>query len=245
MSTNARLTLIGLTEYDTNLFDKLSLPEGYDKETFVDTLLLEHGEKCVLYSNPLFFKDAIGAWSRKWAHELARIYLALTEEYNPLHNYDRHEEYTDAEHRTLDSQGSAGHTAIDKPNFNEKQTNDLKNVSETNRDSEVEHLISADNSGSYQPQSKDISDGGKNTDTNTGTVDKVTSGTTQNLDEKSNSKSLDDENRLLTHSAHLYGNIGTTKSTEMLIDEVQARAQYNLYATAARLFADEFLLYIY
>ena len=245
MSTNARLTLMGLLEYDPDLFANLSLPEGYDKETFIDALILEHGEKCVLYSNPVYMKAAIGSWSRKWEHELSRIHLALTDDYNPLHNYDRHEQYTDAEHRTLDSQSDAGHTATDKPDYLEKQTNDLKIVSETNKDATTEHLISADNSGSYQPQSKDITNSGKSTDSNTGTVDKQTSGTVQNLDEKSNSKSLDDENRLLTHEAHLFGNIGTTKSSEMAIDEVTFRMKYNLYEAATRIFANEFLLFIY
>ena len=65
MSTMQRLTLIGLYNYNPNLFDSLVLPDGYDKTDFVNSLLLEHGEKCVLYTNPEFMKNAIAAWGRK------------------------------------------------------------------------------------------------------------------------------------------------------------------------------------
>ena len=95
MSTTIRMTLIGMTEHYPTLFDGLELPDGYNKEDFIDSLLLEHGEKGVIYSNPIFFASAIGVWGRKWSHELERIRLALYEDYNPLHNFDRNEVYTD------------------------------------------------------------------------------------------------------------------------------------------------------
>ena len=92
MSTMQRLTLIGLYNYDNSLFDNVILPDGFDKQTFIDTLLLEHGEKCVLYSDFDFMKYSLGAISRKWNNELKRIYEALSAEYNPIWNYDRNEE---------------------------------------------------------------------------------------------------------------------------------------------------------
>lgn len=214
MSTMQRLTLIGIYDYDPTLFDALTLPEGYDKQIFIDSLLLEHGEKCVLYSNPEFMKFSIGAWGRKWALELERIYKALSAEYDPIFNYDRYEEYTDNEGRRYKSEVEAGHNATDSPDFNVT----------------TENTISADNSGSYQPQDKSESD---------------TKGKTQNLEENSNSKTNDEEERELKHKAHLYGNIGVTTSVQMWTEEARARMQYNLYDAAARLFANELLIGIY
>lgn len=245
MSTYQRLTLIGLNNYAPDLFEKLTLPEGYDKETFINALLLEHGEKCVLYSNPLFMRDTIGAWSRKWELELERILQALKAEYDPIYNYDRYEEYTDNEKRTLDNVSGATHTATDKPNYTDVQTNDYKTVTETNEEGTTEHLVSADNSGSYQPSSKDISDGGKSTDSNTGTITHNISGTTQQLDEVSGSRSNDDEQREFNHKAHLFGNIGVTTSAAMVSEVVRQRMTTNLYEVATRLFANELLLGIY
>ena len=214
MSTMQRLTLIGIYDYDPTLFDGLSLPEGYDKQTFIDSLLLEHGEKSVLYSNPEFMKFSIGAWGRKWFMELERIYGALSAEYDPIYNYDRYEEYTDNEGRKYKSEVEAGHKAIDSPDFNVT----------------TENTISADNSGYYQPQDKSESD---------------TKGKTQNLDENSNSKTNDEEERELKHKAHLYGNVGVTTSASMVTEVVQQRFKYNLYGTVGRLFANDLLIGIY
>ena len=93
MSIMQRLTLIGLYNYDSKLFDNLTLPDAYDKNTFIESLLIEHGEKLVLYSDYDFMKYSIGAWGRKWSMELTRIAEALMAEYNPVWNYDRYEEW--------------------------------------------------------------------------------------------------------------------------------------------------------
>ena len=95
MSTMQRITLIGLYNHEPTLFDNMVLPEGYNKDTLIETLMLEHGEKCVMYPEPEFMKYSIGIVSRKWQLELERIYDALTAEYNPIWNYDRYEEIDD------------------------------------------------------------------------------------------------------------------------------------------------------
>lgn len=132
MSTMQRISMIGLYNYDSTIFDKLTLPEGYSKETFINSLLLEHGEKLALYTDPDFMKSAIGIWSNKWALELSRIYEGLTAEYNPIYNYDRFEQIEDSEGVT----SSAGHKATDSPTLS------------------TENTISADNASGYQPDNK-------------------------------------------------------------------------------------------
>ena len=245
MSTMQRLTLIGLSNYDSTLFDNLELPDGYDKETFINSLLLEHGEKCVLYSNPAFMKNAIGLWGRKWSLELTRIYEALTAEYDPIYNYDRYEEYTDEEGRKYTSKVTAGHNATDLPNYDDNVTNDYDVVTESNKDSVTEDQVSADNSGGYQPEHKTIVDGGKTTQSNDGTIKRHIGGKTQDLTESSNSNTDDAEARNFKHTAHLYGNIGVTTSASMVTEVVRQRIEMNLYSTAARLFANELLIGIY
>lgn len=221
MSTMQRISLIGLYDYDETLFDNLTLPEGYDKPTFVNNLLLEHGEKLVLYTNPDFMKRAIGYWSNKWSLELSRIYQALTAEYNPIYNYDRYEESKDK------------HKATDNPKYTDKQTNDYTITNEQLENSTDEHKISADNSSEYQPEDKNITNFGKNSSLNKGTIQKDIDGTTKNLSEK------------FKHKAHMYGNIGVTTSASMVTEVVEQRLQYNLYGIATRLFASELLIGIY
>lgn len=261
MSTAQRLTLIGLSNYNPNLFDGLTLPEGYDKDTFINSLLLEHGEKCVLYSNPDFMGNAITLWGRKWELELKRIYEALIAEYDPISNYDRYEEITDSDGRKYTSEVNAGHKAIDKPDYSDTQTNDntdkttndYKIVTDTNEDATTEHKVSADNSGSYQPDWKETTNGGKSTQSNDGTITDVhtgtvkhdIAGTTQNLDETSNSKTTDSETHNYTHKAHIWGNIGVTTATQMSTEILRQRFKFNLYGVACRLFANELLIGIY
>ncbi len=245
MSTMQRLTLIGFYKYDPHLFDALELPNGYNAETFIDSLLLEHGEKCVLYSNPNFMKNAIGAWSRKWFLELSRIYEALTAEYNPIYNYDRFEKITDNEGRKYESTTNAGHKATDNPKYDDDVTNDYDVTNKQDIDGTVEHKVSADNSSDYQPESKDITNSGQTTTSNDGTIKRHIEGTTQDLSETSNSKTNDAETHNFTHDGHLYGNIGVTTSASMVTEIVQQRFQYNLYAIAGKLFANELLIGIY
>lgn len=136
MSHTPKLTLIGLYNYDPDLFINFNLPAGIDKETAIDNLLLNHGEQPVLYGSGDFIKIAIGAWSRKWYNPLDLINKALNEEYNPLHNFDRNEEYTDKEEMT-----SAG--------------------SSTGTD---ERMVSAYNASDYQPDEKSKAGGSSETE---------------------------------------------------------------------------------
>lgn len=230
MSTFQRLTLIGLSEYEAqygrDLFSTLVLPTGYDKPTFVNALLLEHGEKCVMYTNPEFMRQSIGIWSAKWALELERIYEALTAEYNPIWNYDRNEEWTDGGGRKIDTTSNVGHKLTDKPDYDVTTSNVTS--------AETEHQVSADNSGTYQPESKDIS--------NIGTSKVNTKGTASDVAETTNGKENVAEISNSNHTGHMWGNIGVTTASAMVNEVVQQRYKYNLYGIATRLFANELLV---
>lgn len=196
-----RLTLIGLYNYDPTLFDALELPSPIDKEVFINSLLLSDGERPLLYTSPAFMKNAIGVWSMKHAEDFRRIARALTEEYNPIHNFDRNEEYSDQESGT-DSTSTTG-----------KRTDNLNN----------ENTVSAFNSSTYQPDTNSKS---------TGDVSSIG-------DSKMN------YGHKLEHKGHLYGNIGVTKSQEMVIDEIELRSKYSLYNVLAGMFTTEFCLYAF
>lgn len=249
MSIMQRMTLIGLYNYERtfnrDLFSSLSLPEGYNKSTFVNSLLLEHGEKCVMYTDPEFFKCAIGFWSNKWALELARIYEALTAEYNPIYNYDRFEQIQDKEKIQRDGKTVLDRDQSDSPKYNDDVTNDYDIVTEQNVDGTVEHQISADNSSTYQPESQDITDSGKTTQSNDGTIKRHIEGKTQDLKEDATTTIDDDTQREYEHGAHIFGNIGVTTSSAMVNEVILQRTTKNLYDIVTRLFANELLIGIY
>lgn len=107
---SAKMTLIGMNIFMLNmnddLFSNLTLPEGLDKQTLTDNILLRGGEFEVLYSNPTAMQSLIGIWSRREQATFTRWINLAAIEYAPLENYDRMEHWTDE----VDGTGSSGST---------------------------------------------------------------------------------------------------------------------------------------
>ena len=116
---SAKMTLIGMNAFMLNmnddLFSNLTLPEGLDKQTLTDNILLRGGEFEVLYANPTAMQSLIGIWSRREQATFERWVSALAIEYAPLENYDRMEHWTDETDGTgsSDSSGSVNTTSND------------------------------------------------------------------------------------------------------------------------------------
>ena len=109
----AKMTLIGIQNYlqaeGEDVFKNLSFPDGIDKETATDTIFMMDGEYPMLWANPYFVQEMIGIWSSKMQRTFERWQIALDkEDYNPTHNYDRYEEWTDTE--KANSKSSADNT---------------------------------------------------------------------------------------------------------------------------------------
>ena len=102
----AKVTIVGLYNYDDTLFDGLSLPDGVSKDDAVFTILERNGDFPLLYPDFDFLKTAIGVWSRTSQTIFNRMYATTTAEYNPIENYDRHSVIT------RDVEGSSGSESI-------------------------------------------------------------------------------------------------------------------------------------
>jgi hypothetical protein len=89
------LSILGLYQYNTNIFDDMEIPDGLDKDVLIDNLLTELAEFEVLYPDAEFLQSLIGRWSRKELPVWQKLYNTTLLEYNPIHNYDRTEEWTD------------------------------------------------------------------------------------------------------------------------------------------------------
>lgn len=229
MSLTPRLTLIGLYNYDHSVFMNLTLPATVDEEIFIDSLMMEYGECPLIYPDFDFMKLAIGAWSRKWYANIERIAAAITSEYNPLHNYDRTETWTENEEGNKDF--TRGITDGESTTINENQT-----IDET-ENSDDENLVSAYNESEYQPSTKTTFETEKNTEN-----DKTTSV----RNDRSTDETYEETNgRQNTKSGRMFGNIGVTTSTEMLQQELDLRRTENLYHIIAELFYKEFCLYVF
>lgn len=140
-----KLTTIGLYNYYPSLFDELTFPEGIDRDTAINSILARAGEFEVLYSDPEFFKFLIGVWSKKHAWTFARYVQLYETEYNPLDNYDRHEEYEDV--------------------ITNKNTNVARGNTNTTGSRFDERKVSAFDSSTYEPNNKDEETSNTNSNT--------------------------------------------------------------------------------
>ena len=228
----SKITLIGMNQYFLNieesLFDKLSVPEGIDKDTLIDNILLNGGEFETIYGNPEFVRDAIGVWSSKWYRTFEKWVAVLDMEYNPLENYDRMEDWSDQMNRgaTSGARRDSGNTRTF--NNQDKRTIDTTAVSEDE--------VSAFDSSAYQPSAKNTVDNdGTDTVDYSGTIkDEYGEGTSG--EEKENKKD--------THTGRIHGNIGVMTSQKMLAEELEVQ-RFNLTDQITDLFLQEFCILVY
>ena len=149
--SSAKITTIGFHNWmqsqNDDLFSKMNLPVGIDKDTLIDNILLRAGEFEVLYSNPFFYQNAIGVWSAKHKKTFEKWIDALSIEYNPVENYDRMEEWEDKSNGNSTGE-TKGNTSLNSIN---------------------ENKVSAFDSDLYQPDSynSNISNGNDNSNTKT------------------------------------------------------------------------------
>ena len=149
--SSSKITTIGFYNWmqsqNDDLFSKMNLPVGIDKDTLIDNILLRAGEFEVVYANPFFFQNAIGVWSDKHNRTFEKWVNALSLEYNPIENYDRMEEWEDKSNGN-----SIGET---------KGTTSLNSINE--------NRVSAFDSDLYQPDSYNSNTSNGNDESNTKT----------------------------------------------------------------------------
>ncbi len=109
-----RSTLISYNNYlENGLFELMELPEGIDKDTLIDVIMLECGEMCPVWTDPDFMKSMIGSWSKKWQLTFAKWYDAISADYDPISNYDRNESWTTNTSSSSSSDSTANRSSYD------------------------------------------------------------------------------------------------------------------------------------
>ena len=115
------ISIITAYKFNEHLFDGMVLPgpivkdnvqiaPAIDKEDVIDLIIAECGELNLVWSNPDYLQNLIAKWSKANLYNWERMYLALYEEYDPLTNYDRHEQIKDTRTPDLTTQDNGGST---------------------------------------------------------------------------------------------------------------------------------------
>ena len=261
----AKITLYGMFQWMQNseddLFSQLNLPTGMEASDLINTIMMHGAEFEVLYANPQYMQSMIGIWSNKWYHTFERWIKALDIDYDPLENYDRREEWTDAGSKNRTGSGTDSGFKSDATNrtsstqasedTNSQSANSTFSKSE--HDSTNEHQVSAYDASTYQPESKDILTGDDNTTNGSSATssigkktntDDVTESITNAETDSRNRSDQEQEATAAAHSGRIHGNIGVTTSQQMLEAELNI-AKFNLYEEAANLFLTELTIYTY
>ena len=235
----AKITLIGLEQFlqpEHSLFEDLELPEGIDKETLTDTILLRCSEFEVLYPDPEFLKYAITTWGRRNYWTFDKWIKLINEEYDPLYNKDYHETWTDTHEGEYSKEGSDSTSGSNSESSDYTRTDNLK----TENDITVTHSERAYNDATMADISEDVTDGEINdsgTQRNAGSTS-GTFGSTGSNDESG------DDSYTNEHTYHGYGNIGITSAQELFQRQAEV-ARFNIYEEIALLFCQSFCLMIY
>ena len=82
------LSIMGLYEYDNNIFQGLQVPEGINRETVINEILLQCAELEIMYPNIDIMKLAITTWSIANQYTWQKLYDTMVVEYNPIWNVD-------------------------------------------------------------------------------------------------------------------------------------------------------------
>ena len=84
----AGISIMGMYEYNQDVFDGFNVPEGLDRDTVINNILLQCAELEILYPRPDIMKLAIKVWSESSQIAWEKLYKTMTIEYNPLWNVD-------------------------------------------------------------------------------------------------------------------------------------------------------------
>ena len=216
MRTTSKMTVYGMTNYYPSLFDGFRTPDGVDRKTCINNILLELGDLEVVYPDPVFFATAIYHWTLKELPIWQEMYDTTQYEYNPIWNKD----------------GTFTETISGKTTGGRTETRDLKstNNSQTSGQTRDEDYVVGYNtsnpveSGEQHGQTSGQASG---VGTDTGTIKTAENGS---------------NDQTITRLEQ--GNIGVT-STQSMIKEQREVVQFNIIDHIINDFKTRFCVLVY
>lgn len=228
-------------DYLPTLLDGVVVPAGIDANILKSQIMLECGLLTPLYSEPAVMKAAIAQWfaARDWTFE--HLLKIIRAEYDPIDNYDRREVWdkeTDSwRDRTEQLSGK------DQRDFDSTLSNKDTTTRSVEGDLTTEQEVSPYNSSSYvDSQKSTVSDGQEiTTETEYGRKD------TQNDDITYGKKTTtdDDLDQNEHYEGRTHGNIGVVTTQEIINQELELLAKFNIYGWIAKQFCADLMLLLY
>lgn len=240
MSRGMILSVMGLYQFNNNLFEHMKFPDGLtlnEQHTIIANILAECAELELLYPSYDTMNYMIAVWSFIEKPVWQRIYDASLLTYNPIENYNRTEEETITDTR------KESHSGNDKTVHSGKDTSSGSMTgSETHSgtDTTTNKITAYDANTLYDHDSNNLVHGHSVADSNT-TSGELSYGKTETLT----------HGESITHSGgttrenHTSGNIGVTTSQQMLQQEIDIAPALNIAKIITESFRDRFCLLVY
>lgn len=233
----ALLTIMGLYNYDNTIFDNLMLPDGVDKPTLVDNIILETAELECIYPTPVFLKTAIGLWSNVQFLTWDRVYTAMNLEYNPIENYDRQETESTTgtrAHSGRDTTTRSGTVSETGSTTASTQGTASESGTTTNKIAGFDSTTLVDHDSSTGSNTRQASDSSTGSSTR--------SGSDSSTQELTHGEQIADSG---SRTSRIHGNIGVTTSQQMLQSELDLAPNLNIYQYITADFRKRFCIDVY
>lgn len=223
------LDINGMYMWDNTIFDNMVIPTDVNRQELIDMIIFDCRELTVTVASPIIMKRAIELWSKKNIYYWNELQKTMHYNYNPIENYDRHEEITDV----FNSNNTSSENGMKTTMTNGSQSR-VESGSKTTTD---ELTVAAFNSSSLEP---------RETHTITETPTDYTTTETPNITttETPNITVKDDNKGQNKHTAYIHGNIGTVTGQDM-IKQQREIIDISLYRTIVNSFKNEFCILIY
>ena len=240
----AMISINSIYNFDPRVFDKFSVPTGMKKADVIDNICYECAELSLIYTDPLFLKNAIGLWSRKEQKVWEKLFATENFDYNPIWNVDG--TVTEREVNDRNKSGNINRTTNDSENMSDtiRETIETDEVgSGTNNTTDVKG-VTGYNSTAWQDHERDTVSGstGERRDTDVDRNLTESRNTSANGSENVNdSENEQGERNLETRRT---GNIGVT-TTQQMIREEREVVQFNTIDYITQSFKKRFCVMVY
>ena len=205
-------------EFLPTILDGVTLPsDDLDADLLKSVIVERCGLLEPLYSEPETMQQVISIWFRSHQWNISHIIDLVKTAYNPLENYDRHEDLT------------RGKT--DSRNRSENRTQEYSENGDITTNEETERTVAAFNTSEYAPADKTVSDGRTQSET-TGDTSGSTTGT-----------EAGSENEHAVN--YIHGNVGVTTTQAMFQEELALLGGFNAYQYIAEMFSKDLMLSIW
>lgn len=248
----ARLSILGMYNYDNTIFDDFQLPERIPRDMFLNNLLLECAEFGCIYPDGEFFKMALKSWSQMEISTWEWLLDTQEYDYNPIWNVDVHDSERIDNKETRNLQGTNNETRdLAGTNNNTKNltTTDTGTVNTKFSDNDIQEVdVNAFNSGSGTRRETTTTRYGKNeletrnlSSNTTGTDNYTSTDTGTDNYTSTDTGTIDNNNK---REFYKRGNQGVT-TTQQMIREEQGLAKFNIDDYIINEFKKRFCILIY